>query len=473
MAAGRIRKRGLTSVFRSVTAMSLAAAMIFAPLAWADRTEIKPGWNIFSPADDIKLGQKVALDTEHRLPMLDDQRVDDYLNALGRKLAGFAPGAIFPYEFHCVNQREINSFAIPGGFIFINRGIIEEARDEAQLAGVMAHEISHVALRHGTNQATKKQVSSGVLGILGGVVGGGMVAGIASQIGGGLASSTILLKYSRASESQADILGTQILYDAGYDPRAMAQFFENILAQNAGRKLPEFFADHPIPAHRIDRVEEEIDKMGGPPENYKTDSQEFRDVRRYVLSLPDPIEKGRRVALQSLKPAIPSSSMVDFNGVAFSAKYPENWEANLRGDSVSFIPSHGLVNDAQGNPVTAYGVVASLFQPPTDSISSSLSEMPPASTLGGATDQFLSGLEQSNPNLKSDGVREVIQLDGQPALSMHMVSESPLGGEEDDWIVTVLRPQGLLYFICASPTNESRIYHASFQKFFSSVRLSK
>jgi len=473
MAAGRIRTRAVNSILRRATALSLTAAMLFSPLAFADRTELKPGWNIFSPADDIKLGQKVALDTERRLPMLNDQRVDDYLNALGRKLASYAPGAIFPYEFHCVNQREINSFAIPGGYIFINRGIIEEARDEAQLAGVLAHEISHVALRHGTNQATKKQASSGVLGILAGVVGGGMVAGIASEIGGGLASSTILLKYSRASESQADILGTQILFDARYDPRAMAQFFESILPQNTGKKLPEFFSDHPIPAHRIDRVEEEIDKLGGPPENYKTDSQEFRDIRRYILSLPDPVEKGGHLAVQSMKPAYPSTSMLDFNGVNFSAKYPENWEVNLRGDSVSFIPLHGLVKDTQGDPVTAYGVVASLFQPPADSVSELTPDLPPADSLGGATDQFLIGLEQSNPNLKSDGVREVIQVDGRPALSMHMVSESPLGGEEDDWVVTVLRPQGLLYFICASPTNESKIYHAAFQKFFSSVRLAK
>jgi len=434
---------------------------------------MKPGWNIFSPADDIKLGQKVALDTERRLPMLADQRVDDYLNALGRKLAGYAPGSIFPYEFHCVNSRDINSFAVPGGFIFINRGIIEEARDEAQLAGVLAHEISHVALRHGTNEATKKQVSSGVLGILGGVVGGGMVAEIASDIGGSLASSTILLKHSRSSETQADILGTQILYDAGYDPRAMAQFFEGILAQNAGKKLPEFFSDHPIPAHRIDRVEEEIDKMGGPPESYKTDSQQFREIRRYVLSLPAPEEKGRRVALESARPAVPSLSLVDFNGTVFSAKYPENWQANLQGDSVAFIPMHGLVTDAQGNPVTAYGVVASVFELSPDAPSQFSTNPPPAISLGAATDQLLSGFEESNPNMKSDGVRDLIQLDGQPALSMHMVTESPVGGQEDDWVVTVLRPQGLLYFVCAAPSSESRIYNASFQKFFSSVRLAK
>lgn len=473
MAAGRIRTRILTSIIRRATALFLVAMLFLPSLAWADRTDLKPGWNMYTPADDIKIGQKVAVETERRLPMLGDQRVDTYLNSLGRKLASHAPGVPFPYEFHCVNSRDINSFAVPGGFIFINRGIIEGARDEAQLAGVMAHEISHVALRHGTNQATKKQMSGSVFGILGGVVGGGVLAGIASQIGGGIASDAVLLKHSRASESQADILGTQILYDSGYDPRAMAQFFENILAQNAGKKMPEFFSDHPIPAHRIDRVEEEIGKLGGPPEKYLTDSQEFRDIRRYVVSLPAPEEKGRRVSEEAVRPPLPSGSMLDFNGSTFSAKYPDNWEANLVGDSVSFIPVHGLVTDAQGNPITAYGVVVSLFQPQPDITSVGSTGMSRAMTLGEATDELLSGFEQSNPALKSDGVRNVIQLDGQPALSMHMVSESPLGGQEDDWVVTVMRPQGLLYFVCAAPVNEANVYRPAFQKFFSNIRLSK
>jgi predicted Zn-dependent protease len=233
------------------------------------------------------MGKKLSAAAETQLPMLDDLRVNGYLNRLGRKLTEFAPGTKYPYEFHCVNSKQINSFALPGGQVYIYRGVIEEADDEAQLAGVMAHEISHVVLRHGTNQATRQEMSTGLFGILGGVVGGGSVSAITSQLSNGAIVGSVLVRYSRTAETQADILGTQILYDAGYDPRAMAQFFEN--AENDTKKkgrVAALFADHPIPERRIQRVDAEIDKLGGPPKDYKTDSPEFREIRRYVLSLP-------------------------------------------------------------------------------------------------------------------------------------------------------------------------------------------
>jgi predicted Zn-dependent protease len=122
-------------------------------LAWADRTQLKPGWNMFSAQQDVEVGQQVSRDAEKQVPMLKDSRVDKYLNNLGQRLSAHAPGYKFPYTYKAVNDRAINAFALPGGPIYINRGVIEAADNETQLAGVMAHETSHVALRHGTNQA--------------------------------------------------------------------------------------------------------------------------------------------------------------------------------------------------------------------------------------------------------------------------------------------------------------------------------
>jgi hypothetical protein len=463
------------------------------PLRAEDRTKLKPGWNIFSPDQDVEMGKRLSATAEEQLPMLEDLRVNGYLNRLGRKIAAFAPGTQFPYQFHCVNSKQLNSFALPGGQVYIYRGIIEDADDEAQLAGVMAHEISHVALRHGTNQATRKEMSSGLFGMLGGVVGGGSVSSITSDLGGGVIAGSVLVKYTRTSETQADILGTQILYDAGYDPRAMAQFFEN--AENDGKKkgrVAALFADHPVPERRIERVDEEIDRMGGAPKDSKVDSPEFREIRRYVLSLPIVPEKALRASLNDVKIATPDLksalkpdpkidpkdapptlrhgsadevNLKSYTGDTFAAKYPVDWEALGRGDSASFVPPDDAASDSQDDPAFARGVLVSIFQPQTSGAQ--------ALALDSATDQLLATLKESSPNLKVSGASEKIEVDGQAALSVRMTSESPLGGLETDWLVTVVRPEGILYFVCAAPASEYDNYDAIFQKFISSVRLSQ
>jgi len=282
----------IRSDLRQVVAVVVAVVLMLAPVAWAERTQLKPGWNLFSPEQDAQLGRQVSRDAERQVPMLNDARVDAYLNSLGRRLAANAPYHYFQYQFKCVNDRAINAFALPGGFVYINRGVLEAADNEAQVAGVMAHEISHVELRHGTNQATKAYAWQVPLGVLGGALGNNAVGAVAQAIGG-FAVNSVLLKYSRTAESQADILGTQILYDSGYDPRAMAQFFEKIEAESKGRNPAEFFSNHPSPEHRMERVNDEVEKLGGPPRGYKTDSPEFREIKRYVLSLPAPPKGGR------------------------------------------------------------------------------------------------------------------------------------------------------------------------------------
>src|SRR3990172_6622109 len=279
--AGRVRPhaRGM----QQAVAFVALAVLVLPPLAWATRTQLKPGWNMFSPKQDVEVGQQTSRDAERQLPMLNNSRIDNYLNNLGRNLAAHAPGEKFPYQFKGVNDRAINAFALPGGFLYINRGVIEAADNESQLAGVMAHEISHVALRHGTNQASKAYVAQVPLAILGGVLGSGSTGAVLAQVGAGFAVNSLLLKYSRDAERQADALGTQILYDSGYDPRAMAQFFEKI---QAGGRLPDFFSSHPNPENRTKLVNMEVDRLGGNPRDSRTDSNDFRDITRYAQSRP-------------------------------------------------------------------------------------------------------------------------------------------------------------------------------------------
>jgi predicted Zn-dependent protease len=270
---------------RAMSAFAVVA-MTCAP-AFAQRTQLKPGWNMFSVQQDITVGKENALQAMRQLPMCNSPKVDAYLTQLGMKLVAHlnTHGATYPWEFHCVNDRAINAFALPGGYVFVNRGAIEAADNEAQLAGVMAHELSHVALRHGTNQASKAQVGEGLAGLAGGLFGGGAGGAMVQQVSA-FAAGSVLLRYSRTAETQADVSGTQVLYDSGYDPRAMAQFFEKLEAETKGKNPPEFFSDHPNPDHRVQRVDQEIDKLGGTPPNAKKDTPEFEAAKREVMNLP-------------------------------------------------------------------------------------------------------------------------------------------------------------------------------------------
>src|SRR5579863_550863 len=253
----------------------------------AQRSQIKPPWNMYSPQTDVQLGKRNAELLERHVILCNDPKVDAYLTQLGLRLAAKLPtrGIQYPWEFHCVNSKEINAFALPGGFVFVNRGAIEVSDDEAQLAAVMAHELSHVALRHGTAQASKAQLAQGAAGIFGGLFGGSAGGALLTQ-GVALGAGGVLLHYSRTDETQADVSGTQVLYDAGYDPRAMSQFFEKLEAESKGKNPPQFLSDHPNPGNRVERVDEEIEKLGGVPPNAKRDSAEFEAIKREVMALP-------------------------------------------------------------------------------------------------------------------------------------------------------------------------------------------
>src|SRR5262249_20470354 len=207
----------ISAVFTRHAAWGLAVALLLsAPEAFAQRTQLKPGWNMFSPQQDITLGKQAAVDAQRQLPLCNAPKVDAYLTQLGMKLVAHLDthGATYPWEFHCVNDRSINAFALPGGYVFVNRGAIEAADNEAQLAGVMAHELSHVALRHGTNQATKAQATQGILGIAGGLFGGGVSGALMTQLGS-FAAGGVLLYFFRSSENPAEVGGNHGACGAG------------------------------------------------------------------------------------------------------------------------------------------------------------------------------------------------------------------------------------------------------------------
>ena len=230
------------------------------------QTVVRPGFNLFTVQQDIDVGKQSAVQVEGKLPMVSQPAVTQYVSRLGAKLAGYAPGAKYPYQFKVVNLSDINAFALPGGFIYVHRGLIERTKTEGELAGVMAHEISHVALRHQTNQVSKAYLAQAGVGILGGLFGSKSGSSTGSILGavGGIGLNSLFLKNSRSAEEQADIVGAQIMAKAGYDPMDMARFFD-VLRQEAGGnpgKLAQFFSDHPAPANRASRIRREAALIG-------------------------------------------------------------------------------------------------------------------------------------------------------------------------------------------------------------------
>ena len=441
----------------------LGLSLLPIPGAYAQRTPLKPGWNHFSPQEDITLGKRAASDAEKQLTLCNAPRVDAYLTKLGMRLAQKLPtaGVQYPFEFHCVNDKAINAFALPGGYVFVNRGAIEASDNEAQLAGVMAHELSHVALRHGTNQATKAMVAETGLGIFGAVFGDSTGGALLTTLGNFTAGG-VLLRYSRTAESQADVMGTQVLFDSGYDPRAMAQFFEKLEAETKGKNPPEFLTDHPSPEHRVGRVDEEVEKLGGAPANAKRDSAEFEAIKREVLALP--VVKRPAPGTRGATPAPPSHSLAEYQSSGYTLKYPDNWKKypDSDGSGVSFAPEGGILDDGSGHSALAYGLIIGVAQ-----VKGNAND---ENALNGATNQVIQDLQKSNPDMKIVRQGEHLRLNGIPGLSTFLGNPSPAGGQETDWVVSVLRPEGLVYFVCVAPQSAYDNYDKAFSSILDSVR---
>ncbi len=259
--------------------------LLMPPHLWA-RYNPRPCKNAFTEQQEITEGQKAAQEVFKQMPVLpDSDPVSRYVQQLGMRLVAYAPGYKWPYNFHVVNVEDINAFALPGGSIFVNLGTIQAAETEAQLAGVMAHEISHVAQRHSTCNITKQQMPSLLAGLgqmAAGIALGG-AAGAMVQQGIGLTAGLSFLRMSRESEKQADLMGTDILYDAGYDPRALPQFFE-VIQGKSGEGGAQFLSDHPNPGNRVGYVNDEIDTLP-PRASYKKTSAEFTRIKKIVAGM--------------------------------------------------------------------------------------------------------------------------------------------------------------------------------------------
>ncbi len=270
---------------------------------------------------DIELGVEASHQIERQAAVVRNSELDAYLSVILRKLekskyartlnSDGSRDQLFPFRIHVVYEKKINAFSLPGGPLFIHTGAIQAADNEAQLAGVIAHEMSHVVLRHMTNQASKRDLVA-LPAILASALAGNSLLGQLTRIGIGFTANSALLKFSRADEAEADYNGAEIMADAGYNPIEMARFFEK-LEEKAGKAgaIEQFLSDHPNPGNRIAAISDEVRRL--PRRNYVDDETgQFVHVRDVVKHLQ----------------AEPRKELARYEGRSFSLQYPDNWNVD-------------------------------------------------------------------------------------------------------------------------------------------------
>jgi predicted Zn-dependent protease len=253
-------------------------------------SRFRPGFNLFSKEQDVQLGQENAAQVRKQMPIVSDPFLNEYVNRIGKRLANSqeAQESGFPFTFEVVADPSINAFALPGGPMFINTGLLKAVDSEAELAGVMGHEMSHVILRHGTNQASKQNLIK-LPALLGAQMAGGSLTGQLAQLGIGLGANSVLLKFSRSAESQADLMGSHIMAEGGYNPEEMARFFNKLNEQSGGSRSLQFLSSHPNPDNRERAIEEEIHRMPGQRYGYQTG--DFQKMKKIVAAIKEPAPK--------------------------------------------------------------------------------------------------------------------------------------------------------------------------------------
>jgi len=282
----------------SLLVIVIALLLVSAVPLWAQGPhQFRPGFNLFSKQQDVQLGEEAAAQVRKEKTIVNDPVLSAYVNRVGKRLAASqeAQQSGFPFTFEVVADPTINAFALPGGHMFIHTGLLKAVDNEAQLAGVMGHEMSHVILRHGTNQASKANLIELPAALAAQMAGNKTMMGQLAQLGIGLGAGSVLLKFSRNAESQADLTGSHIMAEAGYDPMEMAHFFNKLssLGNNPGKgfagSVAQFMSDHPNPDNREKAIDQEARVL--PAQKYGYETGDFKRMKDAVMKIHEPKAK--------------------------------------------------------------------------------------------------------------------------------------------------------------------------------------
>ena len=476
----------LRSPKKSLAGLVIVASMLMQTAVFG-QTQIKLHSNKFSPAQDVQLGRQAAAEAEQQFPLMRDSQVSSYVERVGQRLAASIPGEFqhreFRYYFRVINASDINAFALPGGPMYVNRGMIQAARTEGEMAGVMAHELSHVALRHGTAQATKAQkyaVGAGIAGVLGSILGGPALGQLAQ-----LPIGAYFLKFSREYETEADLLGARIMANAGYDPRDLANMFQTIQAQGGGGG--GFLSDHPSAKDRYAKINQEAQYLRINTAA-RLDDREFFSIRERLSGYPrapsmaEIQRSGRRYPNQgdqypsqypnqypddrngypvpTGRVDYPSARLRTYNEGLFTVSIPENWRQLNQGNEVWFSPNGGYGSATNGQATFTHAVNFGTAQSRYGNLQQ-------------ATNDFINNLQQGNANMRANSGYQRVNVDGRNALALTMNNVNEATGQREIVMVmtTQLRNGQLFYMLAVTPSNEFASYQGTFQSIVQSLRI--
>ncbi len=460
-----------------IVASVMVWTMAFMPLAAVAQTRVSMPNNKYKVADDVKLGRDYSVEIEKQFPVLNDAQANNYVQMVGERLVSNIPSQFrqpeFDYRFQVVNASDINAFALPGGPMYVNRGMIEAARNEGEMAGVMAHEIAHVALRHATAQATKQGSIKNQLGTIGLILGGAILGGQTGAQLGALGAAAWQTKYSRDYETQADYLGSQIMASAGYDPVDLANMFQTI-AREGGSRNPEWLSSHPDPGNRFQKINEEARRLRVSPTPIKM-TREFERVQARLRAMPrartmaqlqedykrtggggsssQSAMSGGRYTSSVQMPASRVRTYSSGNWIRMNV--PSNWQQFEGQNDVTFAPQ-----GAYGNQGITHGAMVGIYRGGSNN-------------LGQDTQEFVRGLIQSNGYLRQDGGFQNTRIAGRQGYGTVLTGTSPITRRME--VVTVytvsLRNGDTLYIATVSPQQESYNYNNAFRNMINSLRL--
>ena len=441
-----------------------AVLVLVSATAWAQRkpgAPLTPGFNLFSKQQDLQLGQQAASQVRDQYQVVQNQELQEYLKRIGEKLASTqeAKQSGFPFTFTLLNSDEVNAFALPGGPAFVFTGLIKTAENEGEMAGVLSHEMSHVILRHGTNQASKANLMQ-IPAMLAGAALGNSGMGQLVNAGLGLGLNGLFLRFSRSDETQADAMGTHIMSEAGYNPIEMANLFEKLQAK-AGQGVPQFLSDHPNPGNRVKAVEAEIQAL--PQRQYNADSGQFAHVKQLVAQLPPPPPQ-KRTPQQAGTSEGAAAGFQTFEGQNYAVDYPSDWKVygDKSGSAITIAPEQGLVQGRNGGTAVGMGVMLSYFFPEQS-----------GQSLKAATADLVHHLKSDNPAMQETGTARRVKVGSSPALVTQLTSQSPFGGSETDMLLTVSRPEGLFYTVFVAPQQSWAQAQPMFDRVLSSLRFAR
>jgi hypothetical protein len=462
--------------------------------------------NKYKPSEDVRLGREAAAEAERMYPVVNDASIQRYIESIGERLVAAIPGEFqhpeFHYEFKVVDVSDLNAFALPGGPMYVNRGMIQGSRNEGELAGVMAHEISHVALRHATAQATKQNSFGNQAAKLGMILGGAAVLGQTGAELGSMGAQAWTTKYSREYESQADALGAQIIAAAGYDPHDLANVFQT-LAQQGGAHGPQWLSSHPDPGNRYAKINEEAQyltvsqnptkmtreferaksRLAGMPRAYSMQELERiyqatggrgyggqnggyggqnrgGQTGRYPQTGGYPDQTGGQTSSTAggrytRTVQLPSQRTRTYSNEGLSMEVPYNWREFQTSDQVTLAPE-----GAYGDQGITHGVMLGVVK---------------ANSNDGyqATQQYIDSLLQGNTYLQQRGSIARTTISGRLGNVVQLSGQSDVTGEPELVTVytTLLQNGVMVYIATVVPQQESSQYQNAFRTMLGSVRL--